>query len=92
MHILRVGIALALVAAANLHHELAVRRELQQLVIRNRLESGQLELGAIVPAQSHETLVVDMDAVLLFDPFVSAARPALGLDEIARRKIGRAHV
>src|SRR4030095_12448976 len=83
--ILRVAVALALDAAADLHHQLTVLRELQQLVIRNRLEAGRLHPGAIVSAQPHEALVVDVDAVLSFDPFITAARPTPGLDEIASR-------
>jgi hypothetical protein len=50
VHVLGVGIALALVAAADLQHELAVLGELQQLVIGNQLEAGKLKAWAIVSA------------------------------------------
>src|SRR5207245_11798008 len=45
----------------------------------------ELKPRAIVSAQPHEALVVDMDAVLPFDPFITIARATPGLDEIARR-------
>src|SRR5262249_42901821 len=66
-------------------YQLAVLRELQQLVICNRLEAGKLEPGAIVSTQPHEALVVDVDAVLPFDPFVTGDRPSPRLDEIPLR-------
>ena len=69
----RVGIALALIAAADLHDELAVLREFQELVIRNRLEARQAVGGTVVSAEPHEAFVVDMDAVLAFGPFIAIA-------------------
>ena len=53
VHIPRVGVALALIAAADLHDELAVLRELQELVIRNRLEPGQLSHSGQLFPPSH---------------------------------------
>src|SRR5579864_2689866 len=84
MQILRVGIALALITAANLHDKLAVLRELQELVIGKRLDSWQAIRGAIVTAKPYETLVVDIDAVLALRPFITLAIAAPGLDVIAR--------
>src|SRR5262249_54274468 len=46
---------------------------------------GQLKPGTIVSTQPHEALVVDMDTMLPFEPFITAARPTPGFDEIARR-------
>ena len=83
--ILCVSIALALVAVADLHDELAVLRELQHLVIGHRLEPRQSVGGTIVPAHPHEALVVEMDPVLAFGPFIAVARSAPGLDETACR-------
>src|SRR5207302_885831 len=79
MQILRVGIALTLIAMANLHDELAVLRKLQELVIGNRLESWQAIGGARISADPDEALVVDMDAVLTLGPFVAVAVAAPGL-------------
>src|SRR4029453_15024288 len=53
--------------------------------IGNRLESGELKPGAIISAQPHEALMVDMDAMFPFDPFIACAPPPPSLDEIARR-------
>ncbi|TMG76439.1 MAG: alpha/beta hydrolase, partial [Betaproteobacteria bacterium] len=84
VQVLRVGVALALRAAADLHHEPAVLREFQQLVVPDGLQPGELSPGAIVAAQPDVALVVDMDAVLSFGPFVAARRSAPRLDEVAR--------
>ena len=84
MQIRRVGIALALVAVTDLHDELAVLRELQKLVVGNGLESGQAIRGTRVSAEPDEALVVDMDAMLAFRPFIAVAGPTPGLDVIAR--------
>ena len=59
-------------------------RELQHLVVGDRLEPGQAVGGTVVAGDPHEALVVDMNAVLAFGPFIAAARSAPGLDEIAR--------
>src|SRR5262249_60716200 len=83
VYIDRVGIALALVAFADLQHEFAIGRELQLRVIGDRLESGEARGRTIVPAHPHEALVVDMDAVLALGPVIPAARPAPSLDEVA---------
>src|SRR6267154_2644088 len=85
MQIPRVGIAVALVAMSDLHHELAVLSELQQLVVRDRLESRQAVAGTAVSSDPHEALIVDMDAVFPLGPFKAVARSAPGLDEIASR-------
>src|SRR5262249_53850994 len=83
VHIDHVGIALALVAFADLQHEFAVGRELQIRGIRDRPEPGEARGRTIVPAQPHKTLVVDIDAVLALGPVISAPRPAPGLYEVA---------
>src|SRR4029077_21037901 len=43
-----------------------------------------LKPGTIVSTQQYEALVVDMDAMLPFDPFITAASSSPSLDEIAR--------
>src|SRR6266446_30670 len=83
MKVRRVGIAFALVAVANLHDELAVLGELQQLVIGHRLETLEVVAGAIVAAEPHEALIVDIDAMLALGPFIALALAAPSLDEIA---------
>src|SRR5262249_44088413 len=59
VHIDHVGIALALVAFADLQHEFAVGRELQIRVIAARLEPAEAGGRKIVPAQPKKPLVVD---------------------------------
>ena len=59
-------------------------RELQDLVVGDRLEPGDAVGRAVVAADPDEALVVDMDAVLALAAIVAAARAAPGLDEIAR--------
>src|SRR5579864_509610 len=83
VQIRRVGVALALIAVANLHDELAVLRELQELVVGHRLEPSQAVGGAIISTDPYEPLGVDMDAVLALRPFIALAIPAPGLDVIA---------
>ena len=51
--------AFTLIAAGDLHNQLAVLGELQELVIGNRLESGQAIRRTIVSAEPHKTFVVD---------------------------------
>ena len=85
VHVDRVSIARALVASADLQHELSVGRELQICIIGNRLEPGQAGGRTIVSADPHEALVVDMDAVLALGPVVSAPGAAPGPHEVARR-------
>jgi hypothetical protein len=72
-------------AAAKLHDQPAVLRELQHLVIGHGLEPRQSVGGAIVATHPHEALVVEMDPVLAFGPFIAVARSAPGLDETASR-------
>ena len=58
VHVLRVGVALALVAVADLHDELAVLRELQQLVVGDRLQRRAAPLvGQLLPPDPDEALV-----------------------------------
>src|SRR6516165_2856045 len=78
-----VGIALALVAVADLHDELAVLRELQELIVGDRLQARQAVGRAAVAADPDEALVVDMNAVLALRPFVAGAVAAPGLDVVA---------
>jgi hypothetical protein len=85
VQILGVGVAFALVAMADLHHELAVLREFQELVVRNRLESGQAITRTIVSAKLYETLVIDVNTVLALRPFIATAISAPSLDVIAGR-------
>ena len=85
VQIRRVGITLALVAATDLHDELAVLRKLQQLVIGDRPHSGQAIRRTIDSAQPDEALVINMEAVFSFWPFKAIARTAPGFDEIACR-------
>ncbi len=67
----RVGVGLLLSPAADLHHELAGLRELEDLVV------------VAVPADPHEALVVDEDAVFGAGPLVAVARAAPALDVVA---------
>ena len=83
MHVRGVGVALALVALADLQDELAVERELQERVVGHRLQAGDAGGRAVVAADPDEALVVDVDAVLALGPFEAVARAAPGLDEIA---------
>src|SRR6266705_122918 len=76
MNVSGVGIALALIALADLQHELAVLRKFQELIVGNRLEPGKIAGRAVVAANPDEALVVDMDAVLALDPLVARARSA----------------
>src|SRR5262249_3290498 len=85
VHVDRVSIALALVASADLQHELSVGRELQICIIGNRLEAGQAGGRTIVSADPHEALVVDMNTVLALGPVVSVPGAAPSLHEVARR-------
>ena len=85
MQIARVSITLTLVAVTDLHDELAVLSELEQLVIGNRLEPGQTIGGAIISANPYEALVVDMDAVLALRPFVAITRSTPSFDVVACR-------
>src|SRR6516225_10975821 len=85
VHVDRVSIALALVASADLQHELSVGRELQVCIIGNRLEPGQAGGRTIVSADPHEALMVDIDAMLALGPVISAPRAAPGLHEVASR-------
>ena len=85
VEIRRVGITLALVAATDLHDELTVLRELQQLVIGNRPHSGQTIRRTIDSAEPDEALVINMEAVFPFGPLIAVARTAPGLDVIACR-------
>jgi hypothetical protein len=52
-----VGIALALIAVADLHHQLAILCERQELVVSHRLEPRQAVGGTIMAAQPHEAVV-----------------------------------
>jgi hypothetical protein len=83
VHVLGVGVALALIAVADLHDELAVLGELQQLVVGHRLEILEVVAGTIIAAEPHEALVVDINAVLALRPFIALALAAPGLDEVA---------
>ena len=78
-----VGVALALIAVADLHHEFAVGRELQDLVVPDRLHP-RLAIGRTIDAADpHETLGIDVDAVLALRPLVARCVAAPGAQEIA---------
>jgi hypothetical protein len=81
----RVVVALALVALADLHDELAVLRELQELIVGDRLEVLDAVGRAVVAAEPDEALVVDVDAVFALRPLVPVPITAPRLDEVARR-------
>src|SRR5438552_815399 len=83
VEILRIRVTLALIALPDLQHQFSVLRELQQLIVRNRLESRQPVCRARVPAEPHEPLVVDVDSMLAFRPFVARGGAAPGLDVIS---------
>ena len=68
VEVVRVGIALALVTAADLQDERAVLGKLQQLVIRNRLQPGQ-------PIQRHP--LRPWDHVMLRDAGSSLISPTI---------------
>ncbi len=81
----RVGVALVPVAAADLHDERAVLRELQQLVVVDRLDPGHAVGRTVVAAQPDEALVIDVETVFTLGPLVAGSRAAPGLDEVACR-------
>src|SRR5262249_38126828 len=73
MHIGGIGIALALVALADLQHELAVLRKFQKLIVGNRLEPWKIIAWAVVAANPDEALVVNVDPASALDPLVARA-------------------
>ncbi len=74
MQIRGIGIALALIAVADLHDELAVLREFQQLVVGDRPQPRQAICRAGIAAQPDEALVVDGNAVLALRPLIALLR------------------
>ena len=82
MQIPGVRVAFALIAMADLQNQLAVLRELQELIVRYRFEARQPIRWAGISAEPHEALVVDVNPVLSFGPFVSIAGAAPGFDVI----------
>src|SRR5262245_51789041 len=57
VYVAGVDVALALVAVADLHHELAILRELQDLIVCDGLESRQSVRRAVVSAEPYESFV-----------------------------------
>ena len=75
IHVLRVGVASALAATSDLHNELAVLRELEQVMVAIRL----------VPRDPDVPVMRGKDPVLRARPLVTeVSRPAPGLDDVAR--------
>src|SRR5262249_42867440 len=70
--VLRILVALALAFSADLHYELAVFGELDQVVV-----------GLAVAAEPDESIRVGVDAVLRLGPIIARARPAPALDEVS---------
>src|SRR5207248_10490545 len=73
MDVSGVGIALALIALADLQHELAVLRKFQELIVGNRLEPWKIAGRTVVATNPDKALVVDMDAMLALDPLIASA-------------------
>src|SRR6185503_1990337 len=75
--------ALARVALADAHRELAVAGELQDLIVIDRLQSGDAVGGAVVAGDPHKAFRVDVDAVLTLGPLRTGVLTAPALDERA---------
>src|SRR3989442_1085477 len=75
-----VRITLVLIAVADLHHELTVLCELQDLIVGHSLQARQPVSRTIISADPDEAFVVDMDSVLAFGPFIAVTGAAPGLD------------
>src|SRR5262249_25109118 len=69
----------------HLHDELAVLRELQDLIVGYRFEPGQPIRRTVISAEPHETFVVDMNAVLALRPLIPGGCSTPRLDVIPRR-------
>ena len=80
----RIRVAGALVAPAYLQDERARPRELEDLIVVDRLEQRELAL-LVVAADPDVIRVVHVDAVLTLRPLVPFALAAPRLDEIACR-------
>ena len=85
MHVDRVGVAFALIAAPDLQQKFAVEREFEQCIVGHRLKPRIPALRAIVAAYPHMTVAVDVDTVLALRPFEAAARSAPRFHVVARR-------
>src|ERR671913_126150 len=83
MQVARIGVAFALRAAADLHHELARRGELEELVVADGLQSRKRACGTVVSAHPHVTFVVDVYPVLALGPFETGAGAAPCAQEVA---------
>ena len=97
VHVRRIRVALALIALADLQHQLAVRRELQQLIVGHRFQAGNAVGGTVVAANPDEAAPVDVDAVLALGPLEAWRRATPAHDVVAgrvehhhrRRRLGR---
>src|SRR5262245_30176051 len=70
--VLGVLVALALALAADLHHELPIPAELDQVMV-----------GLAVAAEPNKPFGIGVDAVLDLRPVVALPRPAPGLDKVS---------
>jgi hypothetical protein len=68
VHVRRVSIAPALVAVTDLHHELAVARELEHLIVGDAFEPGQSVGRTVVAGDPDKAPRVDVNAVFAFGP------------------------
>jgi hypothetical protein len=85
VQVTRVGVAFALRGAADLQQEPAVGRELEQLIVADRLQAGQPARRAVVSADPDAAAVIDVNAVLAFGPFEALAGSAPRAQEISAR-------
>src|SRR4051812_24680900 len=69
MHVGRVVVAFALIAAADLEQEFAVERELEERIVGNRLQSGIAAFGTVVAANPDMLVMIDVYAMLALRPF-----------------------
>ena len=85
VHVTRVGVPLAFARSADLQHELAVLRELQNLIVGHWTQVLDAVGRAVVAGDPNEALMVDKDAMLALDPLVAGALAAPRPDEVPRR-------
>ena len=73
------------VAFPDLQNKLTERRELQQLIIPNGLESRQLPGRTIVPSDPHKAFMIHMDTMFPLRPVIALSRSTPGPNKIPRR-------
>ena len=81
MEVVCVGVSTAPVAPPDLQDKLTVQGELQHLIVRDRLEPGEVSSRTVVPTNPGEPLMVDVEAMLPLRPVIALASPAPRPDE-----------